>query len=148
MASIYSPEQVSQFLDFIQVPKEYYKGPQPILDHAFLTVLHTHMISTVPYENLKLHYSNDRTINLDPQTLFRQIVLDGRGRGGYCMENSLFFNYMLRAIGFQVYPVGVRVRPRKDGIPYGEYMGWYVFLFFVFLVKILDLFPIMFPSYK
>lgn len=40
------------------------------------------------------------------------------------MESNLFFCYMLRALGFQVYPVGVRVRLRKDGVPHGGFHGW------------------------
>lgn len=42
------------------------------------------------------------------------------------MENSIFFNHILKALGFNVYTVGVRVRPRISGVPVGEYVGWYV----------------------
>jgi arylamine N-acetyltransferase len=52
------------------------------------------------------------------------MVTDKRGRGGYCMENSIFFNHVLRALGFRVYTAGVRVRPRVDGVPAGDYLGW------------------------
>ncbi|KAF7554112.1 hypothetical protein G7046_g6910 [Stylonectria norvegica] len=124
MAPVYTDAQVAQFLTLLQIPSEYYTDNAPILDLSFLTVLHTHMISTVPYDNLTLHYSDHRTVNLDPEALFRKIVSDGRGRGGYCMESSLLLTYMLRALGFQVYPVGVRVRLRVDGVPQGGYPGW------------------------
>ena len=40
------------------------------------------------------------------------------------MENGIFFNHILRALGFEVYPAGARVRPRADGIPHGDYSGW------------------------
>ncbi|KAF5708497.1 arylamine n-acetyltransferase 2 [Fusarium globosum] len=108
MSAIYSEAQVAGFLKHLQVPQEFYVGNEPILDHAFLKVLHQHMIATVPYDNLTLHYSSHRNITLEPQALYQKIVADGRGRGGYCMESNLFFCYMLRALGFQVYPVGYR----------------------------------------
>ena len=47
------------------------------------------------------------------------------GRGGYCMENCIFFNHVLRALGFQVYMAGARIRLRVDGVPTGDYIGWY-----------------------
>lgn len=39
----------------------------------------------------------------------------------------MFYNQMLRGLGFRAYTVGVRIRHRVDGIPAGEYIGWYVF---------------------
>lgn len=40
------------------------------------------------------------------------------------MENGIFFNHVLRALGFRVYMAGVRVRLRVEGIPAGDYLGW------------------------
>lgn len=124
MAPVYSQAQVAKFLSCLKIPSEYYIGNEPILDHAFLSAIHKHMITEIPYENLLLHYSTHRSITLDPEELFDKFITSGRGRGGYCMENSLFLTYMLRALGFQAYPVGVRVRLRKDGVPTGGYPGW------------------------
>lgn len=42
------------------------------------------------------------------------------------MENSLFFNHILRGLGFRAYTVGVRIRHRTDGVPQGDYIGWLV----------------------
>ncbi len=39
------------------------------------------------------------------------------------MEGSLFFLHMLRSLGFDAYPTGVRIRGREDGIPTGPYIG-------------------------
>lgn len=126
MAPIYSQEQVSQFLNRIDIPPQYrVKESRPACDYAFLKALHIHMITAVPYENLLLHYSDQRKVDLEPQSVFRKIVAEG-GRGGYCMENSLFFLHMLRALGFRVFPVGVKIRPRENGVPAGDYIGWYV----------------------
>lgn len=126
MAPVYSEAQVAKFLSHLKIPSEFYIGNEPILDHAFLAAIHKHMITEIPYENLLLHYSDHQTITLDPQEIYRKIVLGSRGRGGYCMESSLLLTYMLRALGFQVYPVGVRVRLRKDGVPHGGFPGWSV----------------------
>jgi arylamine N-acetyltransferase len=90
----------------------------------YLTALHIHQISAVPYENLLLHYSISHTVSLDPQVLYKKIVTDARGRGGYCMENSIFFNHVLKGLGFRVYTAGVRIRPRIGGVPDGDYIGW------------------------
>jgi arylamine N-acetyltransferase len=124
MARTFSPEQVAQFLEHIEIPSEFSldKKPEPSL--AFLTALHVHMITAVPYDNLSLHYSNDKSISLDPQDIFRKVVVDKRGRGGYCLESSLFLLWILRDLGFTVYPVGAKSRPRKEGVPHGNYMGW------------------------
>ncbi|WPH04104.1 arylamine N-acetyltransferase 4 [Acrodontium crateriforme] len=122
--SPYSKEQVNRFLSFIDLPAKYHPGNDHPRDLAFLSSLHTHMISTIPYENLSLHYSNERNISLEPEDLYRKFIIDGRGKGGYCMEDSLFYMHMLRALGFQTYTPGVRIRRRTNGVPQGGYTGW------------------------
>ncbi|KAH7132373.1 arylamine N-acetyltransferase 1 [Dendryphion nanum] len=124
MASVFTPDQVSAFLSHIQLPPKYRPENNPPHDLALLTALHTHTITTLPYENLSLHYSPTHQISIFPQTTFQKTVTDARGRGGYCMEVSLLFNHILRALGFTVYTAGVRIRMRKDGIPHGNYIGW------------------------
>lgn len=122
MASAYSKEQIEQYLDHISIPLK--QRQSAVLDIDFLSTLHIHHISTCPYENLTLHYSKSHTILLDPQILFKKMITDKRGRGGYCMENSILFNHILRGLGFQAYTAGVRVRSRVDGVPQGDYLGW------------------------
>lgn len=78
----------------------------------------------MPYENLSLHYSKKHEVSLEPQELFQKIVGNKRGRGGYCMENNVFFNHVLRALGFRVHLVGVKIRLRKGGVPGGNFTGW------------------------
>jgi arylamine N-acetyltransferase len=82
------------------------------------------MISTIPSETLGLHYATQQEIQLDPKAIFDKVVVSGRGRGGYCLENNQLFLYVLRDLGFQASPVGARVWPRRDGVSQGEYMGW------------------------
>lgn len=124
MAVQYSSEQISQFLQYIGIPERFHLGNHPPLDIAFLTALHTHFITTIPYENLNLHYSRSHEIVLDPQILFQKTVTANRGRGGYCLENAILFNHVLRALGFKAYLVGGRMRSRMNGVPQGDYSGW------------------------
>jgi arylamine N-acetyltransferase len=124
MASAYSLAQIEQYEEHVSLPLRFRNASNPPLDAAYLTALHIHQISSVPYENLVLHYSTHHTVSLHPQILFQKIVIDKRGRGGYCMETSIFFNHVLRALGFTVYTAGVRIRPRVGGVPGGDYIGW------------------------
>jgi arylamine N-acetyltransferase len=125
MDSAYTPSQVAEYLSYIGLPPSFHPSSKPILNLDYLTTLFTHQITAVPYDNLSIHYSPAHAISLDPQSLFSKIVSARRGRGGYCMENSILFNHMLRAIGFPAYLAGVRIRPRVDGVPQGEsYTGW------------------------
>lgn len=126
MARTYTAQQLVEFLTLIDAPPEYSNPDNLSPNLSLLRTLHVHMISTVPYETLLLHYSPGRRVRLDPEHLFRKIVRDGRGRGGYCLENNLFFFFILRDLGFQVYPVGAKSRGRIDGLPEGDFQGWYV----------------------
>ncbi|KAL1866876.1 hypothetical protein Daus18300_006579 [Diaporthe australafricana] len=118
----FSKDQLLQYFDHIQLPQRYRRNDVP-RDLSLLTALHIHQIAAVPYENLSLHYSQHKTVDLSPQTLFTKFVEDGRNRGGYCMEGSLFFLHVIRSLGFEAYPTGVRIRLREDGIPTGDYVG-------------------------
>ncbi|KAI1822406.1 hypothetical protein F4861DRAFT_532252 [Xylaria intraflava] len=120
-SSVYTREQVDQFLDHIQLPKKYHHAPP---SYALLKTLHTHMLAAVPYENLAIHYNPSHAVELDPQHLFRKIVVNKRGRGGYCMENAILYNHILVALGFDSYTVGVRTRLRSGGVPSGDFPGW------------------------
>ncbi|KAK0619266.1 arylamine N-acetyltransferase 2 [Immersiella caudata] len=125
IGQVYSPTQVAEYLDYIGLPQSFHPSANPTLDLSYLTSLFFHQITTIPYENLLIHYSSNHTVDLDPQVLFTKIVANRRGRGGYCMENALFFKNMLHALGFtNAYTVGVRNRSRIDGVPQGPFSGW------------------------
>jgi arylamine N-acetyltransferase len=119
----YTSEQLAQYVDYIHLPRKYYPSSSLQLEIELLTALHVHQISTIPYENLSLHYSTHHSISLDPQHLFRKFVIKGCNRGGYCMEVSLMFLWMLQKYGFDVYPTGVRIRLREGGVPQGDFIG-------------------------
>ncbi|KAI9159127.1 hypothetical protein HJFPF1_07135 [Paramyrothecium foliicola] len=110
------------FFDHVDLPKELRTDTQPSL--KLLQALHIHSISTFPYENLSLHYNAAHSIEIDPQRLFRKMITDNRGRGGFCLEIAIFYNHILRAIGFDAYTAGVRTRARLEGEPHGEFPGW------------------------
>jgi hypothetical protein len=82
----FTTEEVQQYLDLIKLPKKFHPENNPPVDLEFLTALHVHTISTIPYENLDLHYSAKKEISLDPQHCFEKFVRRRSGRGGYCME--------------------------------------------------------------
>jgi arylamine N-acetyltransferase len=124
MASAYNTSQISAWECHVSLPERFHSSKNPSKNLEYLTALHVHQITAVPYENLVLHYSEEHAVSLDPQKLFTKIVTNARGRGGYCMENSIFFNHVLRGLGFQVYTAGVRMRPRIGGVPGGDYIGW------------------------
>ncbi|KAI1273228.1 hypothetical protein F5Y07DRAFT_377346 [Xylaria sp. FL0933] len=129
-SSAYTREQIGQFLDHIQLPEKYRYAPP---SYELLRALHTHMLAAVPYENLAIHYNPSHAVELDPQHLFCKIVLNKRGRGGYCMENAILYNHMLVGLGFDAYTVGVRTRLREGGVPRGDFPGW------VHIVSIVEL---------
>jgi len=122
----YSAAQLAEYVEYIRLPRKYWPANSPERDIDLLAALHVHQISAIPYENLDLHYSTHHSISLEPQVLFNKFVRSGgRNRGGYCMEDSLFFLWMLQAYGFDVYPTGVRIRLRENGVPRGDFVGLY-----------------------
>ena len=122
--SAYDTSQIKKYEEYVSLPSKYRQERKLERSLSYLTALHVHQISRIPYENLSLHYSSTHTISLDPQALFQKIIGDARGRGGYCMELAIFFHHVLRALGFDVYLAGVRIRARDDGVPKGDYIGW------------------------
>ncbi|KAJ9635158.1 hypothetical protein H2199_008644 [Coniosporium tulheliwenetii] len=120
-APVYSREQLEQYFDRIHLPQDRRKydvssaSPEEALD--YLGYVQKYHLSTVPFENLSLHYSQHHKITLHPAELFKKIVLTP-GRGGYCMEANRLFSTVLRSLGYQLYTAGARV---NDG---GSFTGW------------------------
>ncbi|KAF4451505.1 hypothetical protein F53441_5514 [Fusarium austroafricanum] len=76
-------------------------------ERDYLDALTKHQLLAVPFENLTLHYSWHRTVDVNADHLFEKIV--GERRGGYCMENNTFFNTVLLSLGYDVHMVPARV---------------------------------------
>lgn len=92
-----------------------------------LTVLLRRTIATLPFENLDLHYSQQKAISLNLDHLFNKMVVRDCGRGGYCMEMNAVFACVLRTLGFQVSSVGSRINNTmlsKDPSVQPKYGGW------------------------
>lgn len=128
-ASAYSIAQIATWLSRISLPRaytQYIEAPSTIpKTAATLQTLFRCQITTFPYENLSVHYSSTHQVNIKPDVLYQKMMGPNHGgRGGYCMELSIFFHHMLRGLGFHVYKTGVRNRTRTDGVPKGEYQGW------------------------
>ncbi|KAF1944801.1 arylamine N-acetyltransferase 1 [Clathrospora elynae] len=120
--STYSKDQITQYFERLKLPTEQRRcdvaGLIPEDAHAYLRLLQKHQLAEIPFENLSLHYSAHRSVSVHPQELFRKIIEDDNGRGGYCMENNLLFGTLLLSLGFTLYSGGARV---FDG---GSWTGW------------------------
>lgn len=129
---MYTSSQLSKYLEYLSLPPQYdayQQNPQsfPKTPTALKTLFRC-QITRFPYENLTLHYSGTQIVDIDPIPIYEKVMgLENESptkRGGYCLEVSIFFNHVLRGLGFDVYMTGVRNRQRIDGVPQGEYRGW------------------------
>ncbi|KAF1363246.1 arylamine N-acetyltransferase 1 [Lizonia empirigonia] len=109
----YTKEQISKYFERLKLPEK--DQNYSIADLGFedalsyLTLLQKHNLAEVPFENLTLHYSAHHAANVHPEALFKKIISDNNGRGGYCMENNTLFGTLLFSLGFTIYSAGARV---------------------------------------
>lgn len=127
---VYTKDQLSKFYDRIKLPasvRERITSPEWSPDCGTLQTLQLHTVCSVPFECLSLHYSKDKKVTIDANHLYKKIVEDDNGRGGYCMENNNLFGTVLRSIGYTAYPVGARVNSdTNEGNTPAVYFAWYV----------------------
>ena len=121
----YSDEQLDGFYSRIgcvspRISKDDVNSEAGLAHLRLLQKLH---MASIPFENLSLHYSQDRHVSTDHQALYRKIV--DRQRGGYCFENNQFFRTVLQSLGYQLYAAGARVAhpTNADGQSFA-YGGW------------------------
>ncbi|CAI6322394.1 unnamed protein product [Periconia digitata] len=111
--ALYTPTQISAYLTRLAIPASSQKTSITSLDPdsalTYLALLQRHHLATIPFENLTLHYSPHHQITLHPDELYRKIIGDANGRGGYCMENNSLFGALLKSLGYEVYSAGGRV---------------------------------------
>ncbi|KAG5294996.1 N-acetyltransferase [Histoplasma ohiense] len=88
-----------------------------------LTMLQQRQLAAVPFSNVVLHYSQHRTISLDPDYLFHKLI--ERGLGGYCLENTGLLAIVIRSLGYQFYTTAGRVSKSYDSpTRAGQFHGW------------------------
>lgn len=120
--SALSADKVDNYLRHIQLPHRYWPQQSPSLNLDLLSALQAYHLSKIPYENLALHYTKDVNISLNVNDIYHKFV--DKQRGGYCMENNIFFYHVLRFFGFQVFLTGARLHRTGDGNPTG-WTGWW-----------------------
>ncbi|KAF7185540.1 Arylamine N-acetyltransferase / N-hydroxyarylamine O-acetyltransferase [Pseudocercospora fuligena] len=125
----YTPDQISQFYQRINLPSKWRLAPGPESQfvatgpegYEYLYALQRYTLSHIPFENLELHYSRTKHIDIHPQILFKKIITSENGRGGYCMENNNIFATVLRTLGFKFYTTCARVSSAAS--PNGDVVG-------------------------
>jgi N-hydroxyarylamine O-acetyltransferase len=92
-----------------------YAGPTaPSLTHLN-AIIFAH-VRRIPFENLDILLG--RPIDLEPAAVEHKLVT--QRRGGYCFEQNTHLMHVLRALGYDVTPIGARVRvgrPRAEVPP-------------------------------
>lgn len=125
----YSPKHLDKFYDRIRLPqniRDKIRSSDFTPDLDTLQTLQLYTVTWIPFECLSLHYSKDKKITITPDYLYKKIVSDNNGRGGYCMENNTLFSTVLRSIGYTAYPVGCRVNSdTNEGKELPTYYAWY-----------------------
>ncbi|KAI1407941.1 arylamine N-acetyltransferase 3 [Hypoxylon sp. FL1857] len=113
----YNHEQLEQFFDRVALSEseQIYSVKELTSSKKleYLGLLLKHTLVRIPFENLTLHYSWHRTINVRPQHLYNKIVRQPSHRGGYCMENNSLFHTVLLSLGYDVFLAGARVYEKE-----------------------------------
>lgn len=99
--------QLQAYLDRIGYPSGLERTPENLN-----RLIRCHL-ETVPFENLEFCY-HPRKMSVEPEALYHKIV--ERRRGGVCFELNGLFHWLLEQLGYQVYPLHVRLH-RGPGQP-------------------------------
>lgn len=115
---IFDHGQVTQYFDRLSLPAHLRHYNITELSAAqqrdILAHLHAQHLRKIPFENLALHYSRNRIIDVHLPRVFEKII-QSSGRGGYCMETNYLFNALLRSLGFDTCLVPSRVFDQTKG---------------------------------
>ncbi|KAL2814708.1 hypothetical protein BDW59DRAFT_176355 [Aspergillus cavernicola] len=117
MTSIHTPDQLEAYLQRIGYANSasgtgctrLQQLQQSIQDDALaaLAELQRRHISSIPWGNSSIHYSQHHSISTHPSAIFEKLVV--RRLDGYCMENTNLLYVVLRSLGYQAYPSAGRV---------------------------------------
>ena len=91
----------------------------PLTVETLDAVISAHLQS-IPFENLDA-WDRHEAPALDISALFDKLIL--HRRGGWCFEQNALLEALLRDLGFEVYPVGVRVLVGRGGVPAVSHRG-------------------------
>ncbi|KAL4962812.1 arylamine N-acetyltransferase family protein [Aspergillus stella-maris] len=110
--AVYTESQLQTYLSRIKYPSQ--QDPLSNLKSFIatnplqaLTTLQRHHLSSIPWGNTALHYSQHHSISTHPSAVFEKLV-NGR-LDGYCMENTNLLYGILRSLGYVIYPAAGRV---------------------------------------
>ena len=65
MVPAYTLQQLAAYEEHVALPTRFRSSQSPSLTIEYLTALHVHQITAVPYENLLLHYSALHSVSLE-----------------------------------------------------------------------------------
>lgn len=68
-------------------------------------------LETVPFENLDFCY-NPKRMSTKPEDMYHKVV--ERKRGGVCFELNAIFYWLMEQMGYETYPLHVRLMMRAD----------------------------------
>ncbi|WXC40166.1 hypothetical protein QX201_000005 [Fusarium graminearum] len=109
--------QLTAYFDRLEIPSHMRRysisGLTADQQVDFLSRLHVQHLRTIPFENLTLHYSRHRFIDVHLSKILEK-VFQPAGRGGYCMELNYLFNTLLVSLGYDAYVVPSRVFDRSN----------------------------------
>lgn len=112
-------QQVAYYFDRLAIPAHLRQfdvsGLSGTQQRDVLTHLHIQHLRKIPFENLSLHYSRERLVDVHLPRIFDKIIRSQSGRGGYCMETNHLFNALLRTLGFDAHLVPSRVFDQSKG---------------------------------
>ncbi|KAK7051581.1 hypothetical protein VNI00_004560 [Paramarasmius palmivorus] len=100
--SVYSPEQVSRYLERIQYPNPPLRPEDFDANLNNLELLMRCHITTFAFENSVQHYSEHHTMPISPAFLYERMVERAEG-GHYCFGNNGLFAEMLKGLGYRTY---------------------------------------------
>ena len=90
-----------------------YRGTRELNADNLSALIRAHL-ETVPFENLLIVVEGG-VPSLEPEDLYRKVVENHRG--GWCFELNKIFYLLLKALGYECYPVPVRVLGRPEPCP-------------------------------
>lgn len=96
-------ENILKYLKRIKYDEE--NIPLPNIEN--LKKLHLLHVKNIPFENILIHYSQQKIINIEPFNIFDKIV--NKNHGGYCFELNGLFSLLLKSIGYEIYTGSCRV---------------------------------------